>query len=412
MPLGGLLPYPDNRRRRLLEDPLSPNSPLGATDSAPRRPADLPAIIVDPFGEQIPTAPTTAKAPDIGILRPPRPGPSLPSLGEPPTAPGMRGAALPPVSALPATDASLARAATVPNLSRYDQLQGAKDVWMLGTEGRGKAGLKGVLRGAAAGLQSGGLAGGLGGALVGGLGGLISPRRIREMEFEERVRPRILERFAYEDADRARQMQQAQAEAAQAMQQAQIDNIRSQIESRRAQDALNQQTANQPILVPEGGTVFDPRTQKPVFTSPRRPDPDDPSLDIEPESGKSADQIAIESYNARGGDAYVLSRLPQRQQDLITGAITDADPSEVSAALRAFEAAKQRQLEMDKAYTRGDVRGRNLRRRLGRQTAPTQTAPTQTTPAPTQRAPQQGASGITRSRSQFNTSKFPGLKFD
>jgi hypothetical protein len=94
--------------------------------------------------------------------------------------------------------------------TRKQELDEARDVYLLGTPGRKKSGLIGALLGGLQGLASGnGLGGAVGGALAGGVTGLASPKTIREQQFNAQVRPKILEGFAYEDADRAMQRQAA-----------------------------------------------------------------------------------------------------------------------------------------------------------------------------------------------------------
>lgn len=124
--------------------------------------------------------------------------------------------------------------------SRAEQMQEARDVWMVGTEGRGRSGLKGALRGAVEGLRSGGgLGGAIGGALGGALVGGISPRTLRTREFNEQVRPEIEERFRLEDADRQVRAAEAKAISDRAMTQMQLANMQSQIDLRASEAEQN-----------------------------------------------------------------------------------------------------------------------------------------------------------------------------
>lgn len=133
MPLGGLLPYDDEEERRRRGLPLPP-----------------PAL-------------------------PPSPTP-LPTRGNPDTLPSPMPSLRPP--------------------GRGEQINEARDVYMLGTPGRGKSAAKGALQAFLGG-------GGLLGAGLGAISGAVDPRGLREQEFNTRVRPQILERFSLEDADRA-----------------------------------------------------------------------------------------------------------------------------------------------------------------------------------------------------------------
>jgi hypothetical protein len=262
-------------------------------------------------------------------------------------------------------------------ITRAEELEGAKTEYLAKTPGRFKSGLLGALRGAAQGFSTGGgLAAGLGGALAGGAFGAINPRGERAMEFETIRKPRILERFALEDQEQAARLAEEKARREAASAAAKIADIQSQIESRQAADALNQSKfeyeKNKPLIVRPGGVVFDPRTGEPIFQADKPLTSTDPSLDIEPTSGKSYQQIAVESYMNRGGDDYVLSQMPAVQQELIQKGTINGTPAsleEVNAALRAFEAAKQRQLQIDMDYTRGSVRGGNVSRQKGRRPA-------------------------------------------
>jgi hypothetical protein len=94
----------------------------------------------------------------------------------------------------------------VPNRrpTRGEELTEAKDVYLKGAPGRFRSALTGALQGLAA--------GGPGGAITGAATGAISPRTVREVEFNQRVRPQIQERFAFEDQQRQAE-RQAEADA-------------------------------------------------------------------------------------------------------------------------------------------------------------------------------------------------------
>lgn len=325
MPFG--LPYDNEEQRRRLMmtpgiNPNAPNMPM-PTRSAPTLTASDP-------------------------LPPPRPNIPMP-------APTIREAPLPEYRP--------------PMITRAEGLAGAKDEFMAKTPGRFKSGVMGALRGLGQGLATGGgLGAGLGGAIAGGAGGAINPRGMREMEFNQVKKPQIFERFRLEDQEAAQRTAVAKAAADQAMTQAQLENIGGQMRSREQGDRLarekEEREANAPLVLNPGQVAVDRRTQKEVFkvpATPREPRaPTEAELSIEPSSGKSFEEIAEESYQNRGGDAEVFSKLPARTQQLINGQIKDAAPAEVQAAQRAFQDAITRQRKTDLDYTRGSVRGRAL----------------------------------------------------
>src|SRR5262249_36200101 len=82
--------------------------------------------------------------------------------------------------------------------SRAQEMNEARDVYLKQTPGRFKSAAKGALEGFLGG-------GGLIGAGMGAIYGAADPRGLRESEFNQRVRPQILERFGYEDQAAAAQ---------------------------------------------------------------------------------------------------------------------------------------------------------------------------------------------------------------
>lgn len=88
---------------------------------------------------------------------------------------------------------------------RLAEIAEAREVFLAGPKtSRAKSALMGALRGLGQGLATGGgLGGALGGAIAGGGFGALSPRAAMELEFTERVKPRILDRWAVEDETRA-----------------------------------------------------------------------------------------------------------------------------------------------------------------------------------------------------------------
>jgi hypothetical protein len=261
--------------------------------------------------------------------------------------------------------------------TQYERLQAEKEGYLRGTPGRKRSALLGALTGALQGLGSGqGLGGALGGALAGGIYGGAAPRQIRERQFETRERPKILEKFAFEDAEKARQAAAAKAAMDGGMTQAQLANIQSQIDSRRAQDVLNQQKANQeadkPIMAAPSATVLT-RGQNggysPVFTAPAKPTPEKAptaaELGVDPDDGSSVEEKARASYEARGGDQYVYDRLPERTRQVLEDDKNTYSPAQVASAERAYQNAINRQWQSDLSYTKGAIRSKVLGKRQG-----------------------------------------------
>lgn len=309
-----------------------------------------------------------------GILSGPR-GPGAPSRmpGAPPPSP-LPETAIP--ERLPmATPGMLPRPAmsgnpTIAPLSRPERLKMDEDTYVNAAPGRWKSGLLNALRGGLQGLATGGgLGAALGGAISGGALGAINPRLAQRANYQQNIRPQILGEFAAEDAERA---------AMQAGEDRQLNNAykTAQIGALNRQNMPQAPKGNDYQYSPLG--IFNTRTgQVTTAALPKPPTANDPKLDIEPSSGKSYKQIAIDSYNNRGGDDYVLARMPARTQQIIKkgtvmmdGAETQASPEEVEAALKEFDRAKDRQLKIDIDYTQGDVRGRALGARNGGQAKP------------------------------------------
>jgi len=347
MPIFGLPFDPEELRRRALTPGINPNAPSPLPNIPAPNPR-MPLPVRPPeavMSTRMPGPPGSSPLPETAMGRPnlPLPAPGIPG-----------GTGMPPIK----------------QPTRADQYREAKDVYMMGTPGRGKSALLGALQGGLRGLAQGGLGGAAGGALGGALGGGVNPRGLREAEFNQRVRPEILEGFTMEDQDRAGRIQAAKAAAEQAMTQAQLENINSQIRSRQSGDELargkDQREANQPLVYKPGDEGFDPKTRERVFKIPgAEKSPTAAELTVEPSSGKSFEQIADESYSGRGGDDYVFKRLPTRTQQLISGQIRDAAPAEIEAANRAYQTAIERQRKTDLDYTRGDVRARALGAKKG-----------------------------------------------
>lgn len=160
---------------------------------------------------------------------------------------------LPPPSGIPGgTEMPLPRSAA-PTMGE------ARETYLLGTPGRGKSALKGALQGFLGG-------GGLLGALTGGIYGAADPRGLREQEFNQRVRPRIMEETAQQAERRALERQAEQDVINNQYRRAQIGELESQAYKNRLPPPAP--VPPRPITVGPGSTAVDPVTGKPIFTAP------------------------------------------------------------------------------------------------------------------------------------------------
>jgi len=136
--------------------------------------------------------------------------------------------------------------------TRYQRYEAEKQGYMRGRPVRLKSALTGALQGLTA--------GGPGGALTGAAYGALDPRRVREVEFNQRIRPQIQERFGYEDQQRAQQ-RQAEADALnEELRRAQIGEL-----GRRGQPKPAAPLHGRP-----GDVFLDPTTRQPIATIPQQ----------------------------------------------------------------------------------------------------------------------------------------------
>lgn len=242
------------------------------------------------------------------------------------------------------------------------------------------------------------LAAGLGGAAAGGAISAISPKTGRGYQFETIQRPGIEDRLRRDDERLKRAQGQEDRARAIRLDEAKIKDIESEAQVRLHPSPK----AVSPLRGRAGDVFLDPVTKQPIARIPQQEKPPSAAeLTIDPESGMSAEEMADASYQGRGGDRYVFSHLPAPARQLIEkGTFTQdgqeypASPEQVAAAQRALDDAIKRQRDTDLQYTRGAIRSKRLGG--GRQ----------------EPKPSGSQSGISRPRSQFNSSKFPGLKFD
>jgi len=221
--------------------------------------------------------------------------------------------------------------------TRPHQIEDARQEHLGKTPGRLKSGLLNALRGGLKGLATGGgLGAGLGGAVAGAGLGAINPRVAQDMDFNERVKPKILERFAYEDADRMAQIAAAKAAGDQAMTQAQLANIQSTIQSRASGDemarAKDEREARRPMIVSPGQVGYDPRTREKTFEVPATPKPPT-EADVEQrfyeETGDTIESLSRKSLAGR--IEAIKGRLTPDEQRLAFGGPTDADDPQAIA---------------------------------------------------------------------------------
>ena len=122
-----------------------------------------------------------------------------------------------------------------PGPTRSQRYQSEKEGFMRGTPGRAKSAGLGALRGF--------LGGGLTGAVRGAIGAAVDPKEFREQEFNQRMRPQILERFGMEDQENQARRQAEQDALNAQYKQAQIGELGSQVAYRQGQLGVAQENA-------------------------------------------------------------------------------------------------------------------------------------------------------------------------
>lgn len=333
MPYGLPFLYDDEERKRLLTPPINPDAAL------PRRPLSAPPLPETP--RTMPGLPPPSPLPEVAA-----PNVSLPARGKPNALPG------PPNEMEPFEPPS-----------RYTQVQAEKEGYLRGTPGRGKSSLKGALRGFVRGLGTGqGLGGGIGGAITGAAQGAIDPRGLREAEFQERELPKLYERFAFEDADRAAKAAARKAAGEQALNRMQLANTQSQINSRTLGDELaaakEQREADAPLVLNPGQVAIERRTGREVFKSPALPKaPTD--ADIEQRFfDETGDTIESLSQKSLAGRIETLKgRLTPEEQRFNFGVVTDSDnPQAVSRAQAKWAKIQDDELNSIRRDTAARVR--------------------------------------------------------
>lgn len=387
-------------------NPSLPIGPTARTPIAPRIPMSaMPSVAGNApparvRAESLAIAPPETLAPRMDLRREGVPIPQLPGRpGEP--------HAYDPVTA-----------------AQYDYvMQGTRDrQGNLG--GKVRRSGKDIALAALGGLMRGGVLG----AATGGIGATISPEFGREFNFETFHEPRMQREMA-----RAQQQDAMRRQAA-------IDDLNRRrmetgISADEARIATERARIGMPMEVSPGASVVDPQTGRILATAPNRPagaiSPASPrryaiggnlvdeagnvlftappkpekersvrELTREAETTREAEegsveQIAEDSYQGRGGDVYVLSKLPAATQRILTEEIVSAPvvlidpdtgkpaidasgkpitevqdrpatPAEVAAAQRQYDAAIRQERAAIRQHTQGAAREKASRRATGR----------------------------------------------
>jgi len=239
-----------------------------------------------------------------------------------------------------------------------------------------KSGAVGALQGLA---QTGNWKGALGGFAGGAGAGAYDPRVGARMRFSSTVEPGLAAQ---------RQHEQQEAEARAALENRQLDNryreaqvgridLQNQMdraeEARRALEAESKAKRGGFIETSPGATLYDVNTGKPAFTAPGRPQaqaerkPSGAELTVDPSTGLSVEEMAEASYQNRGGDGYVLSKMPADIRRVLENEIVVEDGQErratrkeITAARSDLDRAIKRQRDTDLRYTRGAIRAKRV----------------------------------------------------
>lgn len=315
------------------------------------------------------------------------------------------------------------------------------------------------------------LGAGLGGAFVGGIGSTISPQGGAEYGFNTMVRPQVDRQMADEAVNQKLKDEQLAREQAAQRAKWEAEARPLQIENERADLEYKRNRANAPIEVSPGATLYS-RDGKPIATAPGRPlgqstqaspfrgmpgvgilntqtgeiKPFPDGMGQKPLSRQDAmdevlaDDGSIESIAQSSLEGRLDSlkqqltaqeramldtppdvnqlkaRLSPDQRAVIEGSTTenanfDANAyatwerlqqqaaSEVARVRDKWDQIQRRELDKITRETKGEATRKAAEKRTGgaRPKLPQSKAPSQ---------------GTTRPRSQFNSQKFPGLKFD
>lgn len=217
-----------------------------------------------------PTARTPGWNPNAGADQPRTPQTMTPRIATPPTmpeaAPGVPGGVVP----------------TPREPSRQEQLDEAQSVYGQGykkPQGFGQRLGRAIipaLKGAAEGYaRTGNLAGAAGGAAVGAGAGILAPRQVYNQEFDERIKPQILERQEREAKESIFAEQRRKAEQEGRYKEAQIGGFDSEAQRRKDQSQLERDKFDfergKPAFVSPGQGILREGEQTPGYTQPFAP---------------------------------------------------------------------------------------------------------------------------------------------
>ncbi|MCI0338889.1 MAG: hypothetical protein L0226_15050 [Acidobacteria bacterium] len=230
----------------------------------------------------------------------------------------------------------------------------------------------GFLRGAAANPNNP-LAGGLGGAVGGGIIPAINPTMGREALFNQIYLPQMQQQQAEQQAIAAQQQQAVETDQQRRLREAQIGKTEAETKAIGMPKVPAPPAPPRPVSVAPGSTLVNPVTGQAIYTSKGRPEKPLSTTDLqrearlEEEEEGSTEAIAMSSYEARGGDEYVKTKLPKKTQEILdTGKVNGepASPQEIAQANARWQTAIKDQKNRDKAET-DSVRLRNIAKKVG-----------------------------------------------
>jgi hypothetical protein len=299
----------------------------------------------------------------------PQPG-DLPEVGMGPITPMPA-----PVSSGP--PAGIGGPPPVKQPTRYEEKKEALDAYLQKTPGRVKSAALNALKGAAQGFATGGgLGAAVGGAVAGGAFGGINPKGAREMEFNQKILPKIQERWAYEDADRAA----ARQAAADAMD-AELKRSQAAKNTADARRALMPVAPKAPAPIKTARGLYDTTTGQIIAGTEPLPketkaSPADEKARIAAQLDAQQGTVEEESQRSMEGRREMLKKhLTPDERRIVEGKITKDDfPDTIKSAHAKWgkiQADELKSIQRDTAQRR---KAEIDRRRLGRKGMPGRTA--------------------------------------
>jgi hypothetical protein len=230
----------------------------------------------------------------------------------------------------------------------------------------------------------------IGGAATGGTISAISPKLGRGVQFEMLERPRIEERYRSEEEQR----QKARALDMDALKRREIEaNIRDTEAQTKAR--LQPPKGATPIALKPGERLIDPATRQVLAEGGSAPLSLPAAEGLLVESEGPQEKIAQDTL--RGRMESLKQRLSPDEQRYVFGPLNNRDdPQAVASARSRWDNILKTEMEGIRRYISEErkAKGEAIRRQG---------------PGALKSG---GAKPVTRPRSQFNSSKFPGLKFD